>query len=176
MRIQEIVQRETYLKEECERLNKKRKDGALTKPDEEQLECWVSELEDLNREYWRQERQDYLLEPNAPPQGPFRRAFDFTHRNPIWHLESPWLRSDCAGRGGCCGRGCGCCERPRSTTRMRHFGHCTAACGCCQRARGFELKPGSDDHGLVRSSVDKLKERKDCHHQDRLLRAYVFGS
>lgn len=59
--IQGIVQREAFLEEECQSLYHKRsakddklspKDGYLTEDDELQLQSWLSELEDLNKEYW----------------------------------------------------------------------------------------------------------------------------
>ena len=56
---------------------------------------------------------------------------------------------ECASTGGCCGRDCGCCEKPLITYRepMKRYdvesirivgvyGHCTAECPCCIRVRG----------------------------------------
>ncbi|PLN86342.1 hypothetical protein BDW42DRAFT_159053 [Aspergillus taichungensis] len=55
----------------------------------------------------------------------------------------------CASTGGCCGRDCGCCEKPLITywePMKQHdaesrklvgvYGHCTAECPCCIRVRG----------------------------------------
>lgn len=52
----------------------------------------------------------------------------------------PVLREDCARRGGCCGRDCGCClHRPISASRKLGVGHCSIECGCCRKVRGFDL-------------------------------------
>lgn len=182
--LQETGQRETFLSEECQRVQRKAKDGLLTEEDENQLQRWLTELEDLNEAFWRHERQIYLLDLGRY-YGPRARAYYWTRRDPKWHLLS-WLRRDCARRGGCCGRGCGCCERSRSMTRPKCFGHCTAACGCCQRSRGFEIKPESAAYKLSKASVQALRqslpEKCRCYESDLircsnslLLRAYVWG-
>ncbi|KAI9932557.1 hypothetical protein MW887_008802 [Aspergillus wentii] len=45
------------------------------------------------------------------------------------------------GKGGCCGRKCGCCESPRKTHRHMRLGHCMTGCGCCIRHHGLDLGP-----------------------------------
>lgn len=59
-------------------------------------------------------------------------------------------RNHCSDSGGCCGRECGCCERPLKVV-IKHgmsvfgprqkksgvYGHCSAECGCCIRYKGF---------------------------------------
>lgn len=66
-----------------------------------------------------------------------------------------WLqkRSLCAATGGCCGRECGCCEKPLDSlgsvsflgSNKREIGlnaHCTAECGCCiKRNGGYQQIP-----------------------------------
>lgn len=60
-----------------------------------------------------------------------------------------WLqkRRICAATGGCCGRECGCCEKPLGSLgsvsflglNKREIGlyvHCTAECGCCIKRNG----------------------------------------
>lgn len=184
IRLQETVQRESFLSEEYQRLQEiASKAGIFTEEDKDQLQRWLKELEHLQEEYWQLEKQIYLLDLKHF-RGPWSRAYFWTRRNPRWHFQ-PWLRWDCAKRGGCCGRDCGCCEVPRSTTRLR-FGHCTAACGCCQRARGFEIKRDSEAYRLSQASVQALRDTLSEKHsalkvnmirgsRDPLLNAYVWG-
>jgi hypothetical protein len=185
IRLQETVQREVFLSEECLWAQVMAKAGLLTAEDKDRLlQRWQTELKGLNEAYWQHERQIYLLDLKHLV-GPWTRAYFWTRRDPRWHLQ-PWLRWDCARRGGCCGRSCGCCERARSITRPRCFGHCTAACGCCQRTRGFEIKRDSEAYKLSKASVQALRQslpekrvgRKPNMYRsskDPLLNAYVWG-
>ncbi|OJJ77686.1 hypothetical protein ASPBRDRAFT_50535 [Aspergillus brasiliensis CBS 101740] len=143
MRRHELLQREAYLKERCQRRERKE----LSKDDEEQLEAWHKELNELNVDIWRTEREDYIYSLKVP-SSPWRRALLTRLVHPEWYLVS-YLRLDCTMRGGCCGRDCGCCERPRSTHRPDSLGHCTGECGCCTRARGFKLS--SEGHRLAKA-------------------------
>lgn len=134
------VQREEYLKQKCHELQLKE----MTKGEEKQLKHYLSLLKICSRGYWCDERRLYKLE-SMLPAGPFRRAYDTHRSNPKWYLH-PDLRNDCAGRGGCCGRQCGCCEKREPTPqRPRGVGHCTVECGCCATARGFEIQPSRTD-------------------------------
>ncbi|KAL2865271.1 uncharacterized protein BJX67DRAFT_359108 [Aspergillus lucknowensis] len=71
-------------------------------------------------------------------------------RSRRWHD----LRSDCAARGGCCGRTCGCCEKllfenwlhtpgPNGKRILQKvYAHCTAECACCVISHGvYEPDP-----------------------------------
>lgn len=70
---------------------------------------------------------------------PVYRAMTSRRRDPDWYLTN-WLRYRCAGAGGCCGRSCGCCEKPRETTKTQgRFGHCTPNCLCCREHRGYPI-------------------------------------
>ncbi|PWY86673.1 hypothetical protein BO70DRAFT_422232 [Aspergillus heteromorphus CBS 117.55] len=95
---------------------------------------------------WREERNVYFCMLEIE-DGPLKRAFRAHHRDKDWHL-SKWAREDCAGMGGCCGRACGCCTRPRNDKRSNLIGHCSSMCLCCEKARGFSFvylrEPGKD--------------------------------
>lgn len=171
--LQEIIQRETFLHKTCQELQEKlsSKNDTLTHDEEIQLQTWLSELEGLKKEYWREERRkgfDNLL----PVRGPMIRAYFSNQKNPRRHFHRN-LQLNCAGQGGCCGRGCGCSERPRSMTREGSFGHCTYACECCQRFRGFEIQQGSEDHKRSQQTTQILRIKLSVKNQ--LLRAYIFG-
>ncbi|RAK97700.1 uncharacterized protein BO80DRAFT_457952 [Aspergillus ibericus CBS 121593] len=121
MRQQEIIQREAFLLEECQRVDRR---VLLTKDDQKQLEEWQKERYTLNQELWRAEREGYMLWQRMP-KSPYQRGMATKRKHPEWYMMKS-LRLDCAGRGGCCGRDCRCCERPRGTIRLKAFGHCTA--------------------------------------------------
>lgn len=63
--------------------------------------------------YWKYTRLNGALEGDIP-YGPFNVAFRQHHKDPDWYLNE-YLRADCVRRGGCCGRGCGCCVRTQKS-------------------------------------------------------------
>jgi hypothetical protein len=81
-------------------------------------------------------------------------------RSDVWYNE----REACSVSGGCCGRTCGCCEKPlheyyvdtgqffvvdgepdstEGKELVRLYGHCTAECACCVITHGV-YKPRQD--------------------------------
>lgn len=100
-----------------------------------QPQCYERELESLNPDYMDCCQTESKLGVNLP-EGLFGRAFRETRKDPKWY-SCEWLRQNCAGRGGCCARKCGCCEKSRNTNRAKWaHGHCTSVCGCCIRILG----------------------------------------
>lgn len=93
----------------------------------------------LNKKYWllsqrwwycRSDLEDLQL-----------RGFILWRSHPQWYMHR-MLVEECAGRQGCCARGCGCCvNRKMLPSRSLGVGHCTLECACCRRARGFEVSP-----------------------------------
>jgi hypothetical protein len=53
-----------------------------------------------------------------------------------WYLCTS-LNRECAARGGCCSRTCGCCLRKRETGRIPSQSHCTEFCPCCLATNGL---------------------------------------
>ena len=149
--IREIVQQETNVSEKCQRLYQEinAQGGVASSKQTQQLKDWKKELSVLNREYWRQERKHFLEISRADNNG-FLRAFKSYRQKPKWHLHSR-LCADCAGRGGCYGRDCGCCEKPRSTIRAHQYGHCTTECSCCEQHRKFALN--EKERGFIRPDL-----------------------
>ena len=149
IRLCEIVQRESFLLEN---------DGIPGDEQEKRPER-NDELHSLNRDYWRTER---IIHKNNSllPEGPLRRAYESLQEHPEWGLLG-FLTEDCAKRGGCCGRACGCCEKPRSSIRAKNRGHCTKECGCCLKARGFPLD--DEDEKLCRPSFDLACKKPDSY-------------
>lgn len=172
IKLREIVQREAFLLGECQELRKKSELDSLTPKEKKQLEDREKELQNLDKQYWCQERLKYQADATLSSR-PFRRGYISYQKNPMWHLFH-WLRDDCAGRGGCCGHDCGCCERPRTTNpdRRKKFGHCTVECGCCRRRRGFELD--SEAKELARPKFDFTGGKSDQYSRN-LFRAHFWG-
>lgn len=113
--------------------------------DTTQLSIYEEELRRLKVRYWNH-RQLYRKLEGDMSDGSLRRAFKAYRKNLTWYL-CVWLRQDCAGRSGHCGRACGFCERPRETHRIWNRGHCTTACGCCIRTwKGCSADNGEQTH------------------------------
>ena len=145
-----------------------------TEENKRQLSEWLQRLKDLSREYWLHERDLYQLESRFPV-GPLRRAYDTWRSKKNWYLH-PDLINDCAGRGGCCGRDCGCCETRQETPgRRRGAGHCTTKCGCCAKARGFDLTTDKDNKRVFGSFWAALSDPKDKMFRRRYCLAFFYG-
>ncbi|RMJ23559.1 hypothetical protein PHISP_05570 [Aspergillus sp. HF37] len=114
----------------------------------QQISDMSGEARRLSEQYLICKRKIWKLECDIP-EGPLSRSFHTLRKNPKWYL-STWLRRDCAGRGGCCGRNCGCCEKPREINENGKIvdvshGHCATTCHCCIRSRGFTGDSSLDD-------------------------------
>ncbi|CAG8242278.1 unnamed protein product [Penicillium olsonii] len=106
------------------------KDGPATRETDKRLHV-------LNTEYWHLSQQWWRLRSDLAPLQ--LRSFIQWRAQPIWYMHRE-LVEDCAGRQGCCARGCGCClDRKLGPSRSLGVGHCTVECACCREARGFEL-------------------------------------
>ncbi|CRL28119.1 unnamed protein product [Penicillium camemberti] len=135
--LREIAQREISLLEQSEQDPTKVKE----------------ELKTTEKEYKRLEHEWSMIRDCF--DGPLGRAFQYWRSNPRWYMHRV-LREDCAGRGGCCGRDCGCClHRKLNETRRRAVGHCTVECGCCEKARGFELSEDDKKYFAIRYAVSE---------------------
>ncbi|CRL29563.1 unnamed protein product [Penicillium camemberti] len=92
-------------------------------------------------------------------------------RKRYWHQEE--LIEDCAGRGGCCRRGCGCCEKREPTPgRNMGVGHCTTGCGCSLSFRGCELTRIEKDN--IRDRLRATLQYSDRVYLLTLSRAYLL--
>ena len=150
-----IVQRETYAQEETRALQKSL---ALEEVDDKtegeavagtaKLKKYKAELRCLNDGYWEMSHAAYLLEAEIS-DGVLKRAFKQCRADPEWYL-CQWLREDCARRGGCCGRGCGCCVRKQQRSDKSVF------------SDGSEI----DEVDIV---------SMDSPYGARLIRAYIWG-
>jgi len=95
---------------------------------------------EINERYWKAERKWWAVKSRFK-DCPFTRGLRLWRSSPNRYMH-PVLVEDCAGRGGCCGKGCGCCAKRQylyEHSRKLAFGHCTFSCLCCEQTRGFKL-------------------------------------
>lgn len=169
IRLREIVQREAFLIRQCDEAEDLLDDP---KKRQQQLDEWHAEMRALQQEYWSVERMLYAND-DLCPTGPSWRAYLSIRNLPQWYLGT-WLIDDCVRRGGCCGRACGCCSKPRSSIRSKGDGHCTKMCGCCLQARGFPLN--EEQQKLCQPDIDVKCERGVIDYYSRcMLEAYTLG-
>ncbi|KAL4787863.1 hypothetical protein BJX76DRAFT_317851 [Aspergillus varians] len=101
---------------------------------------------------------------------PLWRAIDAWERQKGWHML-PVFQERCAGYGGCCARGCGCCLK---TYNNGWWGHCTPACGCCQEYYLGSTRPNNFYEYPVRIDFDVRPSRDDAYSR-KMVNAYIWG-
>jgi hypothetical protein len=166
MKLCETVQRELYINDEILQGNL-----SAQGKDFKSSQQWEAELANLQQEYWRLERILHIAQANGD-EGPAKDGYLAARRQPGWHMSSDFLRKDCAERGGCCGRDCGCCKKSPEAHRVKGWGHCTVHCGCCSRHRGFELN--AEDQGLSQLQFYFSGLELDDHCASKF-RAYLWA-
>lgn len=183
----EMVQRSTYIKEEVQNLQAflelletdTNNDTTQLIDKRNQINRYRTELQQVEKLY--QEMDDLLRGVDkAIPAGVLGRAFRAFRKNPDWYL-SPQMRQECADKGGCCGRACGCCEKDREISfRDGKRGHCSGYCGCCLRTHGRQYEGihekvigASQNMGLGVSLC--LSVCTGSFFLDRKCRAYIWG-
>lgn len=177
----QIVQREIYIKEQMHALRKSLDLSSLSDTDtssipehykeqHNKLGIYEEELQNINREYIIHYRNHWKLRVEAP-RGPLKWAFDVTNKRSMW-ASLPWLKEDCAGRGGCCARSCGCCAKPRDTNRhLYNQGHCTTACACCIHAHAIDDQNALDD---IKDFPFDATSLPWSGYTRRVIQAYIF--
>ncbi|KAJ5248889.1 hypothetical protein N7468_000340 [Penicillium chermesinum] len=171
--IREVIQREEYLIQKSSSVLGQIKAMKEEPYSQQNLDNWQDELQRLNQDYWRIDRELSLgcLCWSDTFYRPIFRAYNEVRKDPVWYL-SDLLCNDCASRGGCCGRACKCCEKP-SATRSRARGHCTKECGCCIEFRGFELK--KDQQKLCQPAFNLKGGLESNAYSIFLFKAYILG-
>ncbi|OQE14575.1 hypothetical protein PENFLA_c037G01342 [Penicillium flavigenum] len=164
-----IIQRRTWCEQKAKALQTCQRD--MSSPDLSRLEAYEEQIKSLNSRYWVTHRKQWI-ESDKLRSISAKRALTRQRKHTDWYLSGV-LREDCAKRGGCCGRSCGCCERTRMTKvytdGVRDRGHCTTACSCCLETHGI------DGEHLEMKDVDEVHFgplRDD--HTLRLLKGYIF--
>lgn len=146
--------------------------GNKVEKKEGQLAAYKAELQRLNDDYWQHKQHLWRLEANTP-LGAVGRAYEACRQKPNWYL-SEWLCRDCAGRGRCYRRKCGCCEKARETEREWNHGHCTSACRCCIQSKECSTQDKvtvEDDLEVVPFDLVAYK----TPYNVRMFREYIWG-
>ena len=174
MGMRRVVQLEIYIQEERKALEKESLGSSTGKSATKitaKLDEYDKALQFINEDYWNLSREIWKVE-GLLPAGALSRAFKSCRTNPDWYL-CQWLRQDCARRGGCCGRGCGCCEKARTANRQWNRGHCTGMCGCCIRTQGRK------DINAAQCELEELNSFRIAYYMTqysaRVNRAYIWG-
>ncbi|KAL1964576.1 hypothetical protein VTN77DRAFT_6873 [Rasamsonia byssochlamydoides] len=126
--------------------------GSSSSARDGKLEEYETKLFKLRQEYWlHQQALQELVDKK--PRGAWIREWNLMRYRKRHNMTLAWLEGSkaCVLTGGCCGRACGCCEKPMRTylapsaSRFNNkkkinniYGHCNAQyCRCCVRSRGF---------------------------------------
>ena len=162
-----LVQRHIYLIEEIDHLHKQEAQslscGDITvcsdeiDHDDEKLKNLQHDVERTIQEIWlHKQALGHLVERlhYVPEAWDFWDYF-FSGRPGKW---ASW----CGIRGGCCGRQCNCCSKPRRTAAgesrsywtlrredIDNHAHCSEECGCCRQYWGFSRVSRADDGSLI---------------------------
>lgn len=132
----QILQREVYLMEETETLEKLQKIQKLTEQEQRKLNGYKEELQPMDGQWWLHKRAMGKCEL-VKPKGAWIRQFD----TPVPEIVYAQRKSYCKARGGCCNYDCGCCHKPLNNPRSPKKYHCSEECPCCIRRRGFRKIP-----------------------------------
>lgn len=163
-----IVQRRIWLEQQAKALQTCQRQY-ISNSDLNKLEAYEKQINSLNSKYWEGHREQWAKSDGIWSSSA-NRARKRQRKHADWYLSGV-LREDCANRGGCCGRSCGCCERPRMIVNIDGVcdrGHCTTACSCCLKAHNI------DGEKLKMKDVDEVHFSSCNRHATRLLRGYIF--
>lgn len=162
------VQRVEAVKKKVKALEK----AATIENNKSQLADVEEELVQLQRKCWKQELKLYEREQMIP-EWPLKQNYDLPRERRAWYMRKE-LVQDCADRGGCCSRSCGCCARRHlDSERKKGIGHCTLECGCCSTYRDVELSvvEKAEILGRLRDNL----EDKNPSFLLRMTEAYFLG-
>jgi hypothetical protein len=163
-KLNRLVQRHIYLIDEIDHLQKQLAQSVSVcvddiDHDDEKLKSLQQDVESTIQEIWLQ-KQDLghlVTRLEAIPE-----AWDFYKHFFSDEYEDRFRHLKCCTIGGCCGRQCRCCDKPRRTAAGEAFrywslrggskdvyAHCTEECACCRRYWGFSRVIREDDGSLT---------------------------
>lgn len=164
-RLREIVQRKEALHKKLKEAEK----GPKIRADCMNSCRWEGELKSLCIEQRYQERWLSDAEDTIPRF--IRLIYYSIRKNPRWYLQKE-LVEDCAVRGGCCGRACGCCEERASPALQgrKGIGHCTVQCACCSDVHKLDIIAGKKQK--IAQDLDDAFKSRNPDYLLRITQAY----
>lgn len=128
----------------------------LQSPSQLELQKLRGQLKETSHQLYLHQKRIRSQWKNRPVGGSLIREFDLVRRVTISGGQ-PLIWADgvlaCALSGGCCGRRCGCCEKPLESfllptrdwksqkIKLGIYGHCSEECGCCIERKGTAYAP-----------------------------------
>ncbi|KAJ5735561.1 uncharacterized protein N7483_000686 [Penicillium malachiteum] len=158
--LRESVQREEILQYKIQGLEK----AVAIEPDGKAqlaLADAKSELDKVEIQCYHNQQALYRTEATFIPR--VKRDYDTLRTDDNWYMREE-MAQDCADKGGCCSRGCGCCARRKLSEKRKGTGYCTLECWCCSIQRGFEV-PCEENQEIQQ----KYKEMLEGSNQTFLL-------
>lgn len=133
------------------------------------MQKWEEELHHLQEGISFQQHRLYKCETFLPRQ-PLKQMYDSVRENPTCYCH-PELVKDCAERGGCCSRSCGCCQtRHLTTLSTKGIGHCTIGCSCCSEHRG--ANPSREERTGVNKIIESMLLSSNPTYLMKMIEAY----
>lgn len=118
--IQELAQVEIGWKERLMDLHNRSDTFGSKRKYASEIKKIEKEILKLGKESWFAERIWWSKRATFY-EGPLTYGIDLWRSHPAWYMHQV-LVQDCAGKGGCCGRGCNCCAERRGKLPGRKFG------------------------------------------------------
>ncbi|KAJ5080923.1 hypothetical protein N7456_013633 [Penicillium angulare] len=126
----------------------------VPKSHEKGIKILQQKLEDTK--YQHRELTHKLHEAETMLPDLIRQNYEYIRKDPKWYMRNELVK-DCADRGGCCGRECGCCALRANHFYTNGVGHCTVECFCCVGFRGFRPSP-EEKTDILKRTMTRLKQ------------------
>lgn len=134
-----------------------------------QLSQTYQQLEELRAQFFKHEHALYKAE--AMLDGIVKDDYENLRRDQQWYMREELIK-DCAARGGCCSRGCGCCADRPTAKGQKGRGHCTSNCVCCVGFQGFEFPEEQKDE-IKMDFRDMVQNKESKAYLIRMANCFV---
>lgn len=143
----------------------------VTKSHEKGIKILQHKLDDVKYQHSQLSRKLYEMETMLPDL--VKQNYETIRKDPKWYMRKELVK-DCADRGGCCGRDCGCCTLRAKHSYKKGVGHCTVECFCCVGFRGF--RPSPEEKRDILKGMTMILKCDIATHFVRMVNAYFSKS
>ncbi|KAJ5246543.1 hypothetical protein N7468_001526 [Penicillium chermesinum] len=143
----------------------------VTKSHEKGIKILQHKLDDTKYQHSQLSRKLYETETMFPDL--VKQNYEAIRKDPKWYMRKELVK-DCADRGGCCGRDCGCCASRAKHYYIKGIGHCTVECFCCVGFRGF--RPSPEEKKDILKGMIMILKCDIATHFVRMVNAYFSKS